>query len=144
MLYNPTNPIDIERSRRYYEECLKGQDLFEIVKKKVRTDRQNNYLHLILSWFALEYGETLSYVKEEFFKKMNVEIFEFERVNPKTGKRRKEFRSSADLTTGEMSICIDRFRNWASKECDIYLPNANEHEFLKALQLEINRNQQWL
>lgn len=144
MLYNPNNPIDKEKATRKFNKLIDGSELFELTEKKTRTDRQNNYLHLILSWFALDYGETLEYIKDEFFKRMNADIFEYERINPKTGEKRKAFRSSANLTTGEMSTCIDRFRNWSSKECDIYLPEANEHEFLKAVQAEISRNQQWL
>ena len=144
MLYNPANPIDKEKAIRKFNKLIDGEELFELTEKKMRTGVQNNYLHLILSWFALDYGETMEYVKTEFFKRLNSNIFEHERTNPKTGEKRKEFRSSADLTTGEMSICIDRFRNWSLKECNIYLPGANEHEFLKAVQVEINKNQQWL
>jgi len=145
MLYNPRNPIDKEKAIRKFNKLIVETDLFELTQKKQRTGRQNNYLHLILSWFALEYGETMKYVKKEFFKiKLNLDIFEFDRINPKTGDARKDLRSSADLTSSEMGVAIERFRNWASKECDIYLPEANEHEFLKAVQVEIDRNKQWL
>lgn len=144
MVYNPANPIDKEKATRKFNKLIDGSELFELTEKRVRTNQQNSYLHLILSWFALDYGETLEYVKVNFFKKMNADIFQYERINPKTGEKRKAFRSSSDLTTSELSVCIDRFRNWSSKECNIYLPQANEHEFLKAVQAEISRNQQWL
>lgn len=113
-------------------------------KKEKRTLNQNNYLHLILTWFAIQYGEPVNYVKKEYFKELcNADIF----IIPKEDKfkgRTKLLRSSADLNTSEMTIAIDRFRTWSSKEAGIYLPEANEEEFMKHIQSEMLRQRQWL
>ena len=127
-------------------EYLKGKGAtIEMTEKKpLRSDKQNRYLHLILGWFALEYGETAAYVKEEFFKRTaNPDIFVYEHVNRKTGEVRTALRSSANLDTREMAIAIERFRNWSSQTAGIYLPAPNEDKFLEQIMrdLEMYNNQ---
>ena len=111
--------------------------------RKIRSIPQNSYLHLILSLFALEYGETLEFTKRDIFKKhVNPEIFKTKRTNPKNKKTRDHWRSTSELNTKELSTAIDKFRNWSSKEAEIYLPEANED--LNYIKREIEKNKQWL
>lgn len=113
-------------------------------KREKRTLNQNSYLHLLLSWFGAESGNTLDYVKEEYFKKLcNSEIFLYEKEDPYLGKV-KVIRSSSDIDTKQMTLAIDRFRNWSSAEAGIYLPDANEEQFLTHIQEELRKYQQWL
>ena len=53
-------------------------------------------------------------------------------------------RSSADLDSAEMSTSITRFRNWASAECGIYLPSADEDRLIQLMEIEIGRNKDYL
>ena len=53
-------------------------------------------------------------------------------------------RSSAELTTAEMSLSIDRFRNWSASVAGIYLPSANEQQMLVYAQQEIERNREFI
>ena len=123
---------------RFEYLCKKGATVELTEKKPLRSIPQNRYFHLILSWFALSYGETLEYVKQEFFKSVvNSAIFKYERVNQKTGEIRNALRSSADLDTREMTIAIEKFRDWSSKEAGIYLPKPYENEYLEQIQRDI-------
>ena len=146
MFYNAEKPIDVQRAIVKFKHVIEKKKPFELTQKKEkRTLNQNRYLHLILSFFALEYGETLEYVKLEFFKKLvNKQIFEYERINVKTGEIRIDYRSSASLNTKEMTDAIERFRNYASKEAGIYLPTPKEGIMLKEIELQIKNNEQWI
>ena len=146
MFYDANKPIDVQRAIVKFKHLIEKKKTFELTQKKEkRTLNQNRYLHLILSFFALEYGETLEYVKLEFFKKLvNKQIFEYERINVKTGEIRIDYRSSASLNTKEMTDAIDRFRNYASKEAGIYLPTPEEGIMLKEIELQIKNNEQWI
>ena len=140
-------PFDREKARVRFEYLISKQATVELTEKKpTRSIRQNKYLHYLLGYFGLQYGETLQYVKEEFFKRtVNPDIFVYERVNQKTGEiRRDALRSSADLDTREMTIAIDRFRNWASKEAGIYLPAANEDMLQLMREVEMYHNQLYI
>ena len=146
MIYNSNILSDQIKARERLEWMIATKKRFELsVKRERRTDSQNRYLHLILSYFALEYGETLEYVKLEFFKKLlNPDIFKTERTNPKTGEVREEWRSSADIDTKEMATAIDRFKNWCSKESGIYIPTPGEKEFLDHVQNQIELQKHWV
>ncbi|WP_372776480.1 hypothetical protein [Mangrovibacterium sp.] len=146
MIFNSKIPGDHIKAKEYLTWLLKNGKRFEIVeKRKIRTDRQNRYLHLILSYFALQVGETLDYIKQEIFKKeINPDIFKTIRVNPKSGKKRTDWRTTAGLNTKEMSVSIDRFRRWCSQKTGIYIPEANEHQFLDQIQNEVEQNRHWL
>ena len=53
-------------------------------------------------------------------------------------------RSSADLSTAEMTLSIDRFRDWSSAVAGIYLPAAGEKEMLIYAQQEVERNKEFI
>ena len=108
------------------------------------TLKQNNYLHLILSHLAMETGNSLDYAKEIFYKRSaNREIFVREKDDELIG-RTEYLRSSADLTTEEFSVSIDRLRDWSSQTAGIYLPSPSEEEFLASIEYEMSRQQRWI
>mgnify|MGYP003625224506 CR=1 FL=1 len=146
MILDASKQFDIERSRTRLEKLIKNKSKFELTEKKpVRSVSQNAYLHLIIGWFAIEYGETIDYVKRMIFKKLvNPEIFIFERENTKTGEKRKELKSSAILDSREMTNAIDRFRDYSSKEFGVYLPEAGEIDFLNEIKTQIENNKNYL
>lgn len=146
MIFNAKLPLDQQRAVEKLKYFLKKGCRFELTEKREnRTLRQNNYLHLILSWFALEYGETLEYTKQVIFKQhINPDLFVTEYVNRKTGEMRSELKSTADLDTKQMTDAIDRFRNFASKEMGIYLPEPNDLALLNEIEREIENHKQYL
>ena len=135
------------KSNTKTEIDLEKNYLIELKRLLPRSsDRQRRYLHLILGWFAIEYGETLEYVKVEFYKKLcNPEHYVIDRVNPKSGEIRKDLRSSEDkyFDTAKKALTIDRFRNWASQN-GIYLPEPNEEQFLRYIECEIERQKMYI
>jgi hypothetical protein len=43
-----------------------------------------------------------------------------------------------------MTTAIERFRNWSSQEAGVYLPSPDEREFLREIEMEIYRNNEFL
>ena len=145
MRYDGANELHAAQARSRLEKFIRDKKVFDLTEKKPqRTLSQNSYLHVILSYFACQYGETMEYVKREYFKKLvNSATFIREREDRFLG-RIKYLRSSSDLTTEEMSLCIDRFRNWSASVAGIYLPAANEQQMLIYAQQEIERNNKFI
>ena len=87
MIFNSEIELEKKMAIERFGFFLSKGKTFELKEKKPkRSISQNNYLHLILSWYALGYGETLEYVKQDVFKKqINAIIFKTEFVNKKTG-----------------------------------------------------------
>ena len=133
MIYNLKNTIDIERAKRRFAQLLKEEAKIELLKRQKRSVSQNSYLHLLIGYFAMETGYTLIEAKQ-IYKNVSPEIFEYE------NKGVNFIRSSADLSTSEMSKSIDKFRDNASSIAGIYLPEANENHFLDEIERELQRN----
>ena len=108
-----------------------------------RTKAQNSYLHLILGVVAIETGNTLAYTKDVYFKRLvNPDIFVKEVNDIYVGKVRT-VRSSADLTVETMSEAIDRFKRWAAEQ-GIYIPEPEDAERLKDIEMEMGRMKSYL
>lgn len=145
MIYNLSEILNRERFKRRINQLYEKRCVVELTEKKpLRTIKQNSYLHLILGYFAIETGNGMDYVKREYFKILcNTEIFVRE-IDDKFLGKIKIVRSSSALDRGEMTTAIDRFRNWSAGEAGIYLPEPNENEFLEHIQMEMERNKQFL
>lgn len=146
MLYNLSNPLDAQNARTRLEMLIKRGANAELTEKKPkRSLSQNSYLHLLLGYFASQTGNTLDWVKQQYYKRTcNPDIFVAEKYDTTLKRSVKYVRSSADLTTDEMSLSIERFRNWASSEAGIYLPDAMSQAELAALQVEVERYKTYL
>lgn len=145
MLVDTRNPFDVEKAVEYLHKLLSKECMFELKEKKPpRSREQNAYLHVLLGYFASEYGCSLDEAKVDFYKRAaNREIFEVTCVNKK-GREIKTLRSSASLDSGEMTVTIERFRNWAAAEADIYLPAPNEEQFLLHCMKCIEENREFV
>lgn len=144
-IYNGSKPIDKQRAIQKLQFLIANGKVFELTeKKRTRTISQNSYLHLIISLFAYETGYTAAEVKQEIFKKI---------VNPNTfydGEVDKglvciqRWRSTANLNTKEMTLCIDRFRDYSSKEAGIYLPEPHDLSLIDEAKIIVENNKQYI
>lgn len=115
----------------------------ELTEKSLRTQNQNNYLHLLIGVVAMETGNTLEDAKAVYFKEeCNADIFRITKTD-KRGKSFSALRSTADLTKEEMSIAIDRFKRWGA-ENGIYMPAPGDESLLKMIAVEMERNKAYL
>lgn len=140
---------DLSNGLHYHQFCDRADRLkergavVELREVTGRTKAQNKYLHLILGVVAIDTGNTLAYTKDMYFKRL---------VNPGIFALRKEdtflgpvvtLRSSKDLTTEEMSEAIDRFKRWAAEQ-GIYIPEPEDEERLRDIELEMGRMKSYL
>ena len=141
MIFNLKNEYDVPKFKDYVIKLFQERAVVEVkMKFPNRTLAQNSYLHLLLGFFGSEYGCSLEEAKIDFYKRTCTrDLCERKTVNKK-GKEVTYLRSSAELTTGEMTLSIDRFRNWSASVAGIYLPAANEQQMLIYAQQEIERN----
>ena len=145
MTYQLSNPLDVQNAKTRLELLIKRGCIIELTEKKQkRSLNQNAYLHLLLGYFASQTGNTLEWVKQQYYKKLcNPDLFIGEREDMFLG-RVKYVRSSADLRTDEMNLSIERFRNWSASEAGIYLPDPTNDAEIAALQVEVERYKTYL
>lgn len=145
MLYDLRNPLDGERFKKRIQRLLeRGDATVELTEKKPQRSRaQNSYLHLLLGELALQTGNTIEWVKVEYYKKCcNRDLFVTRRADKMLGSA-EVLRSSADLTTDEMTLSIERLKKWAAVG-GIDLPDAEDRAWLDYIEKEINNNRMWL
>lgn len=145
MLFDTSNPLQKEQFKARSAKLAESGKIVELTEKKPKRSLQSNkYLHVILGFFACETGNTLEYVKQQYYKKLvNPSVF-IREIDDKYLGKIKILRSSADLDSAEMSLTIDRFRNFASSEAGIYLPSPDEERLIQLMELEIERYKQYL
>lgn len=126
-LYNLSNPYDLEKFKKKVADMERKGLMVELkTARPQRTLSQNSYLHVLLGYFASEFGYTASQVKQDIFKlTVNPDLFVRAERN-KRGEEVARVRSTTELTTEEMSEAITRFRDYSSSECGLYLPSASE------------------
>ena len=131
--------------KEYVNRLYRERAVVEVKKKHpCRTLAQNSYLHLLLAYFGNEYGCSAAEAKLDFYKRQcNRDLFERKAPNKK-GLEVTYLRSSAELTTAEMNLSIERFRNWSASVAGIYLPSPTEHGLLLYAQQEVERNGEFI
>ena len=128
-LYDTSNPLQKEQFKARSAKLAESGKVVELTEKKPKRSLQSNkYLHVILGYFACETGNTLEWVKQQYYKKL---------VNPSIFIRERD-----DKYLGRIKIL--RSSNWASAECGIYLPSADEDRLIQLMEIEIGRNKDYL
>jgi hypothetical protein len=144
MIYDLSKPLDREKFKMRVNHLFAKGKQVELLEKTFRSLRQNAYLHCLLGILAIDQGLTIDYVKEFYYKRLvNPDIFIITKEDKILGKV-EILRSSKELTKEEMSLSIDRLRNWASSELGCYLPSADEESLLQQAELEIQRYRSYL
>ena len=145
MIYNLSSPLDNANFLLRAKKLADSGVIVDLTEKKPRRSLpQNKYLHVILAYFGTQTGNTLEWVKQQYYKKLvNPDLFIREKEDKYLG-RIKVLRSSAELDTAEMSLSIERFRNWAAQEVGIYIPSADEAILIQQMEIEIERNKEFL
>lgn len=138
MWYNLKNPLEIDKFKDRVTELRNKGAVVELTEKRARSLQANKYLHLMLSKFALEYGYTLDEVKTHFYKvTVNPDIYVRERVDKFSGEIYKYVRSSAELTSDEMSKSIEAFREFWLEEGGYRFPSSDEYIALLHIQHDV-------
>lgn len=144
MIYNLSNKFEVDKCREYLRKAFAEKAVIEVKKKNRRSLAQNSYLHLLIGYFASQYGCSFDEAKIDFYKReCNREIYERTKTN-RMGQNILYLRSSSELDKGEMTLSIERFRNWSSSVAGIYLPAANEDQMIIFAMQEIERNKEFI
>lgn len=144
MIYNLDNPWEVQKLKEDIAGMIRKGGMVELKRKSpIRSLAQNRYLYLCLGYFAAEFGYSVDEVKHYLFKKkVNPEIFIREREN-KRGEVVKYIRSTAELTTAELTTALERFRNYSSAVAGLYIPAPNESQFLAYCEQEIEKYKEY-
>ncbi len=139
MNYDLSNPLQAESFKKRCNVLFKKKSVVSLVEKKPqRSLSQNAYLHAALGYFGLQFGYKIEEVKILYFKKVcNPELFVKKIKDIITGQEVEVLRSSADLSVDEMTLAIERFRNWSSDVAGVYIPSPEEHRMIMEMERQV-------
>lgn len=145
MIYDFGKQFDIERAKKRLDSLIERRAVVDITDKSRFTVSQNSYLHVCIGIVALETGVTLEYAKQKYFKRIaNREMFYIGKfTDPVTGEECGKWRSTASLTKEEMTLALDRWRDWAARQ-GWYIPTPEEHAAILQAKIEMEKNKRWL
>lgn len=146
MIYNLKNDFQLHGFKSKVEYYIAKGAIVELkLKPESKTYPQLKYLHVLLKYAACEAGYDEDYIERNYFKiKANKDIFVEEHKDRYTGETLISLRSCATLTKEEMTTAIERFRNWASINMGLYLPEPNESQMIAEAEALIEANKNYL
>ena len=143
-VYDLSKPMRRAQFERRAALLIKAGRFVELKEITNRSLKQNSYLHLILSYYAIEFGYTLEYTKRHIFKIIvNPDIFIINRTSDKTGEIYKDLQSTAKTTKADLITAINRFKDHAAKG-GLYLPDPDNLIYLREILESIESNKQYL
>lgn len=135
MKLNLSNTYDKERAKTRLKVLIDKGAKIELTEiKGKRTIRQNSYLHVCISLFAIEYGYNLDEAKT--LLKRQCEFMKYSKNGQLFLKRTRE------MDTKELTEFIEWIRNYSSQQ-GLYLPTSEEyllHRFEIDKEIEQNKN----
>lgn len=144
MKYDGANPLHVQQARAKFEKLIKEQKVFDLTEKKPqRSLSQNKYLWLLIGYWATQTG----YTKEEsefIYKEVNKDIYFVEKEI--AGMKTIYVRHTYELNTKEMSLSVEKWRNWSAMNevFPVYLPAPNEEYLLQLAQIEVDRMSKYI
>jgi hypothetical protein len=138
MKYNLAYSFDANSARVYLDNLIADQKQIELsVIREKRSRSQNNYLHVVITLWAIHTGYTLQEAKD--YLKDTCEFMHYE----KNGHMFRVETSKHD--SKELTGFIEWIRNYSAKECGYYIPTPEEYYMDKCrFDNEIDRAKEFL
>lgn len=119
MIYDLSKDIEIEKIKSKLTFLIKRGCMANLSeKRKKRTIKQNAYLHALFSLFGLNFGYTIDEAKDLIKRDLKY-IYE--------KKGRIFLIKTSQMNTKELTIFIEKFRNFSNTKGGYYLPSADEY-----------------
>ncbi len=129
MKYNLKKEIDQQNARTYLDKLIETESKCELKKMHPRRSiPQNSFLHKLITIWGNEFGYFVNEAKDEIKRELGY-TYKKEVVSPVTGLvvAREFFKETSKMDSKELSIFIEKFRDWSSATCGLYLPSVNEY-----------------
>jgi len=119
MKYDLSNKMDLNSYKERANYLAKKGSKVELKEiKKIRSIKQNSYLHVCISLYAIEFGYTIDEVKTDL--KRGCSFMSYEK------KGRKYLKKTSQMNTEELTKFIEWIRNFAASE-GLYIPGSEEY-----------------
>lgn len=123
MLFDTSNELKAQQAKAYVDKLIEKKRLVEINDKQVmptRTNQQNRTVHM---WFGVFADFTGNPSREDTKRQvLRALLGRKPKYNPYTRKDEMVDYHTHEMTVGELSSFMDKFKAWAMEEWGCYLP----------------------
>lgn len=129
MKYNFEKSYDQQKALEYLNKLIEDGSKATLTKLyPKRSISQNSYLHVLFTLWGNEFGYTLDEAKDL----VKVELKYTYKKRLSYGAFNDEYDTgsfmvkTSEMDSKELTIFIDKFRNWSADTCGLYLPSSEE------------------
>ncbi len=132
MKYDLEKTYDCSKAMEYLKKLIEDGSKAEL--KKIypkRSTSQNSYLHVLFTLWGLEFGYTIDEAKDLVKDELG---YTYENVSNKLYNKLSPFsrvplhrKKTSAMDSKELTIFIDKFRDWSAQTCGLYLPSSEEY-----------------
>ena len=127
MKYDLSKSYDQQKAKEYLSKLTESGSKANLTKiHPKRSTDQNSYLHVLFSLWGKEFGYTRDETKQTVKVSLN---YTYNKVGTnKDGKHMDTFVvKTSKMDSKELTIFIEKFRDWSAMTCDFYLPSPAEY-----------------
>ena len=146
MKFDLKKKTEQDRFNRRCKTAIEKGWFVDLTNKTKGTPSMNSYFHLICAYFGTQTGYTKEYVKQTIVKQIVCpDVFNVEKVNKmRGGEMYRVIESWADIGHEKQNHVINKFINWSWETAEIRLPNPDDLQYIREIQIEVDRNKQYL
>lgn len=128
MKYELKKSYDQQKALEYLHKLIESESKCEV--KKIHPKRsvsQNSYLHVLFTLWGNEWGYTIDEAKREVKYALG---YTYRKIAHKEKVmdigNAEQYRKTSDMDSKELTIFIEKFRDWSAQTCGLYLPSSDE------------------
>ena len=127
MKYDLKKSYDQQKAREYLDKLIKSKSKANLTKiHPKRSTDQNSYLHVLFGLWGNNFGYTMDEAKQTV--KFALGLAYTESGNGKIKLTPAvHYQKTSEMDSKELTIFIEKFRDWSAMTCDYYLPSPAEY-----------------
>ena len=127
MRYDLLKSYDRQKVHEYLDKLIKQEAKVELKKiHPKRSTSANAYLHVLFTLWGQEFGYLMDEAKREVKTGLGY-VYEKDRTYGSfKGVPERHYYKTSEMDSKQLTVFIDKFRDWSAQTCDLYLPSPAE------------------
>ena len=123
MKFELKKTYDQQKAMEYLNKLIKAESKCEVKKlHPKRSTSQNSYLHVLFALWSKEFGYTMDESKQTVKTELGY-CYRLTELKFTT----EFYCKTSEMDSKELTIFIEKFRDWSADTCGLYLPSPDEY-----------------
>jgi len=129
MKYDLKKSYDQQKAQEYLSKLSESESKVSLTKiHPKRSLSQNSYLHVLFQLWGNEFGYTIDEAKTTIKAALGYSYIKEDSTHDFTPDQYvRHLHKTSSMDSKELTIFIEKFRDWSAQTCDLYLPSPEEY-----------------